>query len=68
MLSGKVPRLALGAIYDRDTRDIDIWRELGRTARSDSDVVNAWGVAADLGIGTVPVPVPFPLVWQDGGW
>jgi hypothetical protein len=65
VLSGKDPRLALGAIYDRDTRDVAIWRELGRTAISTSDVVDAWRMAANLGIGAAPVYVPFPLVWQD---
>jgi hypothetical protein len=68
MLAGKDPRLVLGAIYDRDTQDVAIWRELGRTVISSSDVVDAWRTAADLGIGAAPVHVPFPLAWQDGGW
>jgi hypothetical protein len=68
MLSGKDPRLALGAIYDRDTRNVAIWRELGRTVVFTSDVVDAWRMAADLGIGTAPVYVPFPLARQDGDW
>jgi hypothetical protein len=63
VLSGKDPRLALGAIYDRETRDIAIWQVLGKTALATSDVVDAWRMAADLGIGVTPVHVPFPLVW-----
>ncbi|HXL88555.1 MAG TPA: hypothetical protein VN969_06145 [Streptosporangiaceae bacterium] len=65
VLSGKDPRLALGSIHDKDTRDLDVWRELGRTAIFTSDVVDAWHMAATLGIGAAPVNVPFPLVWQD---
>lgn len=68
VLAGKDPRLVLGAIYDQDTQDAAIWRELGRTVISSSDVVDAWRMAVDLGIGAAPVYVPFPLAWQNGGW
>jgi hypothetical protein len=68
VLAGKDPRLVLGAIYDPDTQDVAIWRELGRTVIWSSDVVDAWRMAADLGIGAAPVYVPFPLAGQDGGW
>lgn len=66
VLSGRDSKLALGSIYDRDTRDPAVWRELGRTAIATSDVVDARRMAAELGVGVAPVHVPLPLVWQDG--
>jgi hypothetical protein len=57
----------MGAIYDRDTRDLATWRQLGRDAVSTSDVFEAHQFAAKLGIGGAAVGIPFPMIVPDGG-
>ena len=59
--------LALGAICDRDTLYMAIWREIGRTAVASSDMAERYQWAGRLGIGGVATYVPFPLVVKDGG-
>jgi hypothetical protein len=66
-LSRSHPELVMGAIYDRDTRDLPSWRHLGRDAISTSDVFEAHQFATQLGIGGAAVTIPFPMIVRDGG-
>jgi hypothetical protein len=66
-LSRSHPELVMGAIYDRDTRDLPGWRHLGRDAVSTSDVFEAHQFATQLGIGGAAVTIPFPMIAPDGG-
>jgi hypothetical protein len=60
-----VPELRFGALYGKGAVG-DIWRELGRDAHAEVDVVDMPTFAAQLGLrGPVPA-VPFPIIGQRG--
>ena len=60
-LQEKLPQLRFGALFGPDARG-DIWRDLGRDAHGDLDVVDMPTFAAQLGLHESVQAVPFPVI------
>jgi hypothetical protein len=60
-----LPELRFGALFGTDAVG-EIWRELGRDAHGDVDVVDISSFATQLGLCEPAQAVPFPLIGQRG--
>lgn len=64
-LRTRLPELRFGAMFGRGAAG-EIWRELGRDAHAEVDVVDMSTFAAQLGLSGPVQAVPFPIIGQRG--
>jgi hypothetical protein len=64
-LRSSLPELRFGALFGQGAVG-EIWRELGRDAHAEVDVVDMPMFAGQLGLRGPVQAVPFPIIWQSG--